>query len=166
MLAADRPAFAPARRLHLQRPQTVALLRVTAARVAPAEDRRPAGEELDGAGDGGRLQLRGRQRDRAPEEPPVHRDTLHRARAARREATPVGREAATGALSVSRHLRERKPGCVILPIINNNACCVSSYLDVSKEPVIRLLYRINRLSVVKFLKLSTSSVESLENEPF
>lgn len=59
MLAADRAASAPAGRLQLQRPQTLAVLRDSGARVAPAEDRGPAGEQLVGRGDGRRLQLRG-----------------------------------------------------------------------------------------------------------
>lgn len=74
----------------------------SAARVSPAEDRRPAGEKLDGQGDGQRLQLRGRRdgggdRDRPLEELPVHCNTFDRARAGRREATPVGRETTTPA---------------------------------------------------------------------
>lgn len=80
------------------------MLRVPAARVAPAEDRRPAGEKLDGRADGQRLHLwdEGADDERASplEERPVHGNTLHRARAGRREATLLGREArrpATGA---------------------------------------------------------------------
>lgn len=80
----------------------------SAARVPPAEDRGPAGEELDGRGEGRRLRLRGQgdgggggggggHRARPPEELPVHCNTFDRARAGRREATPVGREAATPA---------------------------------------------------------------------
>lgn len=121
MLAADRPASAAARRLHLQRvPQTLAVLRGSAAGVAPAEDRGPAGEGLDGRGCGrGRRrwlqQLRGQRlggggggRERPPAELPVHCPAPHRARAVRRAAASVGREAAaTGALMTeSRYLIE------------------------------------------------------------
>lgn len=121
MLAADRPASALARRLHLQqqRPQTVALLRGSAARVAPAEDRGPAGEGLDGRGEGRRRRRRrlqqlrgqrlgsGRERPPATAQPPVHCPAPHCARAVRRAAASVEREAAdaTGALTTkSRHL--------------------------------------------------------------
>lgn len=78
------------------------MLRGSAARVAPADDRGPAGEELGGRGDREPVRLL-RQGDGAgeratpPEEPPELSDTLHRARAGGREATPVGREAATPA---------------------------------------------------------------------
>lgn len=76
------------------------MLRGSAARVAPADDRGPAGKELGGRGDREPVRLRGDgadERARPSEEPPEHSDTLHRARAGGREATPVGREAATPA---------------------------------------------------------------------
>lgn len=78
--------------------------RGSAARVAAAEDRGPAGEELDGRGHGGRPRLRGLGggggdghggREGPLEGLPVHGGAPHRARAVRREATPVGREGAT-----------------------------------------------------------------------
>lgn len=104
MLAADRAASAPARRLQLQCPQTLAVLSGSGARIALAEDRGPAGEELagGGGGEGQRLQLQGQgvgkgDSSRSLGELLVHRDTPHRARAVCREETPVGREAATAA---------------------------------------------------------------------
>lgn len=76
----------------MQRPQTLALLRGSDARVASAENRGPTGEKLDWRADGQRLHLRDKGSDGGDpatpfEELPVHRNTLHRARLGPRKAT-------------------------------------------------------------------------------
>lgn len=79
------------------------MLRGSTARVAPTKDRGSAGEKLGDRAGGRRLQLRGQRdgggkRTGSPEGGlPVRCAALHRARAVRREATPVGREAASPA---------------------------------------------------------------------
>lgn len=97
VLAAGKPASA-AHRLYLQSPQSHRLLlRGSALRFAFAMYRRPAGEELDL-----RRDHRGIQRDackgrgeRPPKQLPARGAPPDRARAGRRQTTPVGREAAT-----------------------------------------------------------------------
>lgn len=75
----------------MQPTQTLAVLRRSSARVASADNRRPVREKLDCGGVGQRRGMCGRReaagsQSTAFKELPVHRRTLHRARAGPREA--------------------------------------------------------------------------------